>query len=165
MCLGLGSHHSRVQFCVCPSLGSHHLYFVRFTKKTTFAIAYALCTSFLCSFLRRWRQCHHHQPTFSVSLLCAPFQEDDINVAITNLCSLRLCYVHLSKKTTSTLLNSLKQSTISYLRPKEWTKNFLTYCVCMWLDSILQLIMKVPFVLCAYLLAFFPKVFIKSWFA
>jgi hypothetical protein len=116
----------------------------------------------MCTSPRKQHQCHHRQLTLIVPLLCAFLQEDNISATITNLRSLRLCYLHLSKKTlstppSSTLFKSPKA--IDYFLP--WTKNFLTYCLCMLLDSSLQLKMKVIFVLCAYLLAFFPRCLLR----
>ncbi len=119
VCLGLCVFRSKKPSLVCPSLKTHRLCYVCLTKKTKFAIAYVLCTSTLCTSPRKQHQCHHRQLTLIVPLLCAFFQEDNINTTITNLRSLCLCYLYLSKKTlstppSSTLFKSPRQSIISY---------------------------------------------------
>jgi hypothetical protein len=93
------------------------------TKKTTFALAYALCTFILYIFMKKQHQHCHHQPTLVAPLLCVHLQKDNVNATITNLHSLHLYSLHLSKKMPSmlplpTLLKSPKQSTISYPKPK-----------------------------------------------
>jgi hypothetical protein len=123
---------------ICHHLCSLCLYSMHFSKKMTSmspSPTYVRCASTMCISLRRQCQCHHHQPTLFLFLLCAPFQEDTINTTIINIAQVT--------------------NAINYFLP--WIKNFLTYYVCMLLDSGLQLRMRVVFVLCACLLAFFPR--------
>jgi hypothetical protein len=61
---------------------------MHFPKKTTSmppSPTYTHCAFAMCVSPKRQRQCHHHQPTFALLVLFAPFQEDVVNATIINI--------------------------------------------------------------------------------